>query len=112
MKRRYFTKNNKTFIECKDYHNTRVFEVVEEFPQGYIMWLVPYDYPDTGYIALAKPSNIDYNVVTDNLKCLYVGEELQKKLHKYGHNGNDIDATNFNDIVKQLKTIKDYGKEE
>ena len=39
--RRYFEKDGKKYIEIKSVGlPTRVFEVVEEFPQGYILWLV------------------------------------------------------------------------
>ena len=54
--RRYFEENGKKYIEVKRIGlPTRVFEIVEEFPQGYILWLVSKNYPDAGYIALAKP---------------------------------------------------------
>ena len=46
MERRYFTENGKTFIECKSYYHTDIFEVVDKFPQGYVLWRVPYDMPD------------------------------------------------------------------
>ena len=101
--RRYFEKDGKKYIEVKDYHNTRVFEVVEEFPQGYILWLVPKNYPDIGYIALAKPSHIPYNIIQDDLKCMFVGEDMWEKLHNYCHKGNEISATNFKSVYNSLK---------
>ena len=100
--RRYFEENGKKFIEVKDYHNTRTFEIVEEFPQGYILWLVPKNYPDAGYIALAKPSIIPYNIIQDDLKCMFVGEDMWKKLHDYCHKGNEINATNFKSVYNSL----------
>ena len=55
--RRYFEKDGKKYIEVKRIGlPTRVFEVVEEFPQGYMLWLVSKNYPDVGYIALGKLS--------------------------------------------------------
>lgn len=101
--RRYFEENGKKFIEVKDYYNTRVFEIVKEFPQGYILWLVPKNYPDTGYIALAKPSNIPHNIIQDDLKCMFVGEDMWEKLHNYCHKGNNISATNFKSVFNNLK---------
>ena len=100
--RRYFEENGKKFIEVKDYHNTRTFEIVEKFPQGYILWLVSKNYPDAGYIALAKPSNIPYNIIQDDLKCMFVGEDMWEKLHDYCHKGNEISATNFNSVFNSL----------
>lgn len=101
--RRYFEKDGKKYIEVKDYHTTRVFEVVEEFPQGYILWLVPKNYPDAGYIALAKPSHIPYNIIQDDLKCMFVGEDMWEKLHNYCHKGNEISATNFKSVFNSIK---------
>lgn len=102
--RRYFEENGKKFIEVKDYiGNTRVFEIVEEFPQGYILWLVPKTYPDVGYIALAKPSKFQYNIIQEDLKCMFVGEDMWEKLHNYCHKGNEINATNFKSVFNTLK---------
>ena len=101
--RQYFEENGKKYIEVKDYYNTRVFEVVEEFPQGYTLWLVPKNYPDVGYIALAKPSNIPYYISPKDLKCMFVGEEMWEKLHNYCENGNRIYATNFKSVFNSLK---------
>ena len=102
--RRYFEKDGKKYIEIKRIGlPTRVFEIVEEFPQGYILWLVSKNYPDAGYIALAKPSNVPYNIIQDELKCMFVGEEMWDKLHSYCHKGNEINATNFKSVYNSLK---------
>ena len=102
--RRYFEENGKKYIEVNSLGlPTRVFEVVDKFPQGYILWLVPKNYPDVGFIALAKPSNIPYNIIQDDLKCMFVGEDMWKKLHDYCHKGNVVDAANFNGVFNSLK---------
>lgn len=101
MKRRYFTENGKTFIECKSYYHTDIFEVVDEFPQGYVVWRVPYDMPDFGYIALAKPDSTPHHIIRKELKCLYVGEELERKLSDCSE--TCITALNFNEIIRKLK---------
>ena len=102
--RRYFEENGKKYIEVKSAGlPTRVFEIVEEFPQGYILWLVSKNYPDAGYIALAKPSNVPYNIIQDELKCMFIGEEMWDKLHSYCHKGNEINATNFKSVYNSLK---------
>lgn len=102
--RRYFEENGKRYIEVKRIGlPTRVFEIVEEFPQGYTLWLVSKNYPDVGYIALAKPSNIPYYIIQENLKCMFVGEEMWEKLHNYCENGNRIYATNFKSVYNSLK---------
>ncbi len=103
VKRTYIEENGKKYIKCEDYHNTRIFEIVEKFPNGYILWLVPKDYPDNGYIALAKPSDIPYNIIQEDLKCMFVGEEMWNKLHSYCHKGNEITSLNFNAIANELK---------
>ena len=101
--RRYFEKDGKKYIEVKRFGlPTRVFEIVEDFPQGYILWLVSKNYPDAGCIALAKPSNVPYNIIQDNLKCMFVGEEMWEKLHNYCHKGNEINATNFKSVFNSL----------
>lgn len=104
MTKRIYTENGKTFIECKDWHHTDVFEVVDKFPEGYIIWLIPLDKPGKGYIALAKPDSEPYHIIRENLKCMWVGEEMAEKLHYYNHymGGKAINALNFDDIVKKL----------
>lgn len=102
--RRYFEEDGKKYIEVKSFGlPTRVFEIVDKFPQGYILWLVTKNYPDVGFIALAKPSNIPHYIIQDDLKCMFVGEDMWEKLHDYCHNGNRIDATNFNSVFNSLK---------
>ena len=105
-KRTYFEENGKSFIKCEDYHNTRVFEIVDKFPDGYVLWLVSKGYPDKGYIALAKPSHIPYNIIQEDLKCMFVGEEMWGKLHKYAHKGNEVSSLNFNEVMMYLKEVK------
>lgn len=104
MTRRYFEKDGKKYIEVKsEFTKTRVFEIVNKFPQGYILWNVPFDYPDNGYIALARPSNIPYNVKTDDLKCMYVGEEMHEKIYNYSQRHNeDISCLNYDEIINYL----------
>lgn len=103
MTRRIYTENGKQFIECKDWHHTDVFEVVDKFPEGYIIWLIPLDKPGKGYIALAKPNVEPYHIIRSDLKCMWVGEELAEKLHYYCHRmtGN-VNSLNFDDIIKEL----------
>lgn len=102
--RQYFEKDGKKYIEVKRIGlPTRVFEIVDKFPNSYILWLVSKNYPDAGYIALAKPSNIPYNIIQEDLKCMFVGEEMWEKLHKYAHKGNEVSSLNYNDVVKHLE---------
>ena len=105
--RRYFEKDGKKYIEVKSVGlPTRVFEIVDKFPDGYLLWLVSKGYPDKGYIALAKPSHIPYNIIQEDLKCMFVGEEMWGKLHKYAHKGNEVSSLNFNEVMMYLKEVK------
>ena len=93
--------NGKNYIECKNYYYTDKFEVVNKFPQGYIIWLVG-DYPKLGYLALAKPKDSTH-IIRKDLKCIYVGEVLHKKINKLCHNGKKIDFVNFDEVCEELR---------
>lgn len=71
-------RNPKTHV-----HPTRIFEVVDEFPDGYIVWNIGRNnFKHKGYIPLCKDDN-NFQVDFDSLKAIYVGsEEVASKIAK------------------------------
>lgn len=60
-------------LPCKPVHE---FEVVNEWPAGYFVWLIGREnFPHPGYLPLATSDWKPYHVRTDNLKAYYVGDE-------------------------------------
>lgn len=88
------------------YFPTRKYEVVEEFPQDYIVWPIgrsnfQYEY----YIPLAKPVKSEYdfqaNIDPFSLKCIKVKSEtlalqILKEAVRKG-----VDRKRFGEIVNQ-----------
>ena len=98
-----FEKNGVKYITTEDYHNKHTFEVVNKFPNGYVVWAIGVENsPAEGYLPLARPTNIPYNIDTHTLKTLFVGKELHEKLMKRVHK-EQIDCLNFEDICKELQ---------
>lgn len=71
-------------LPCKPVHE---FEVVEEWPAGYFVWLIGREnFPHPGYLPLAQSDWKPYHVRTDSLKAFYVGDEdLCQYIFKAAH---------------------------
>ena len=86
----------------------REFEVVEEWPLGYFVWMIGrrnFQFP--GYLPLAQEASEPYHVRTDTLKALYVGDEgLCEYIATKGHY---INGYVTEDAFKKLK--KEYDQE-
>ena len=84
------------FID-KKWFRTDVFEIVDTFPDGYIVWPIGRDnFPHVGYIPLAKPAG-KFSVSTDGLKALKVeSEEVALHVLKMAIRGpEDITSENI-----------------
>lgn len=61
-------------IDVKRYR-TDEFDVVDEFPNGYVVWNIGRsNFQHPGYIPLAR-ADANYHVDLGSLKALYVGDE-------------------------------------
>lgn len=86
-----------------NYGRTDEFEVVTEWPWGYVLWNIGREnFQHPGYIPLAKPTTeSQYYIRLDRLKALYLGdEELCLRIIKEGHK-HWVDKDRFNEIMKE-----------
>lgn len=95
-------------------YRTDVFEVVDEFPAGYIIWNIGREnFNHECFIPLAQRVSNNkkgleyYHIKTDTLKALKVeSEELALFLMKYAHKVDSVNSSNFDQIVKEFKEGK------
>lgn len=93
---------------------TDVFQIVDKFPEGYIIWNIGrHNFEHECYIPLAQRVSNNkkeleyYHIKTDSLKALKVeSEELALFLMKYNHTGKTITSNNFDEVVKKFKEAK------
>ena len=94
----------KTLVS-KTMHNTHTFEVVEEFPAGYVVWNIGrHNFGFEGFLPLAKPvaGRFDFQRLIDpkTLKAIkVVNEDMALKIMKLSHY-SDIDKKEFDKIIK------------
>ena len=84
------------------YNRTDVFEIVTEFPDGYIVWPIGRrNFPFPGYIPLAKPSTQRYHVMFTELKTIKVDEGIADYILHLATRGimGDIDKAKFERII-------------
>ncbi len=67
------------------YGKEDVFEVVNEYPSGYVVWNIGRaNFPHECYVPLAKPKGDPYHIDPDSLKAIKVkDEETALKILKY-----------------------------
>lgn len=64
-----------TIINTDMWGQTREFEIIDTFPEGYVVWNIGREnFPYQGFIPLCNASP-DYEVDIDTLKALFVGDE-------------------------------------
>lgn len=81
----------------KNWYRTDVFEIVDTFPAGYVVWAIGRDnFPHEGYIPLAKSTG-KFTVSTDGLKALKMeSEEIALHVLKMAIQGpEDITCCNI-----------------
>lgn len=60
----------------KHWFRTDEFEIVTEWPLGYVVWAIGRkNFPHSGYLPLANEAQDKYHIRLDTLKALYVGDE-------------------------------------
>lgn len=93
----------------KKWFRTDVYDIVDQFPEGYIVWNIGrqnFNHPE--YIPLALPDpEQEFHVLTKGLKALKVeSEELAKFIMDKAIKGvHDPNKTWFDEIVKKFKII-------
>lgn len=91
-------------IVDKHWFRTDEFEVVTEWPRGYIVWAIGREnFQHPGYLPLAQIAEEKYHIRTDTLKALYVGDEALclAALDKAVKNG--CDEAGFRRLQKKAK---------
>ena len=66
-----------TIVDKSYWGRTDTFEVVNEFPAGYIVWNIGrHNFPHPGFVPLAKPDpNQKYHILLHGLKALRCKDE-------------------------------------
>ena len=76
-----------TALITEDYYHKDEFEIVEEFPQGYVVWNIGREnFPFPGYLPLAKPLP-NYHIERSSLKTVKVDEALADVILKHASIG-------------------------
>ena len=108
------------FIDTTHDHRD-VFEIVDEFPFGYIVWPIGREnFQHPGYIPVARPGRLPYHINRKDLKavkCADEGEALY--ILKYaslgGYGADEMNKTVFDRIVKEyreMETVADLTADE
>lgn len=90
------------------FHNERKYELVEEFPEGYLVWNVGTEYAPIDYIPLCKPRKDQPQFIESyTLKALYVGgvyggNAIWCKIMKSAER-EEIDKDKFNELYLKFK---------
>lgn len=91
----------KKYITDECYGRKDIFEVVDEYPNGYVVWAIGrHNFQHPGYVPLAKEIKGTYNVDTTSLKTIKVDERvaliiLREAVRK------GVDEKRFKKIIKQ-----------
>ena len=99
-------RNSNVIVDVSRHGRTDVFEIVSEFPKGYVLWSIGRDnFRHECYIPLARPAQQPFHVRLDSLKALKVESEelalyLMKKVHKLKVG---VNADNFQKLVDEFK---------
>lgn len=57
-------------LVTENYNRKDIFEIVDEYPHGYIVWPIGRrNFPFTGYVPLAKPTDEPYHIDINTLKA-------------------------------------------
>lgn len=92
----------------RNYGRTDVFEIVTEFPNGYVLWNIGRaNFPHPGFIPLARPKPENkYYIRLDTLKALRLDDEdLCLHLMREGHR-RWMDAPTFFEVVADWESKK------
>lgn len=93
-----------TALIKEDYWHRDEFEIVKEFPNGYIVWNIGREnFPFPGYLPLARPDDRPYCIKRDKLKTIKIDERTADEILKAASRGTygRIDKFTFEDILKQ-----------
>lgn len=88
------------------FRRTDVFEIVNEFPNGYIVWCIGRDnFPYEGYIPLAKSTSVPYHIDLMQLKALKLEDDrLANDVISLAHR-QEVNCLNFDEIITCLKRM-------
>lgn len=93
-----------TSLITEDYWHRDEFEIVNEFPNGYIVWNIGREnFPFPGYLPLARPDDRPHYIKRKQLKTVKLDEDLADKILKEASRGTygTIDKFTFEEILRQ-----------
>lgn len=86
---------------------TDVFEIVDKFPNGYVVWPIGRaNFPYEGFIPLARPTDVPYHIDMNSLKALRVDEPIASDILKEVHY-REVNSMTFDDVVSSLMSFYD-----
>ena len=89
-------------LVTNNYNRKDVFEIVEKFPNGYVVWNIGRrNFPFKGYIPLAKPTIVPYNIDLHSLKTIKVDDDVADSILKKA-DYKKIDKEEFQRIMLSL----------
>ena len=89
-----------TFFEDKKYYGrTDVYEIVDEYPKGYIVWNIGrHNFPHESYVPLAKPLE-DCHINPTTLKAIKVKDEETALLILKEASRRGVDEKRFKELA-------------
>ena len=90
-------------IEQKVNERYDIYDIVDEFPTGYIVWNIGrHNFPYPGYIPLAKPTDVPFHIDLHSLKAIRTDEALADYILKEAGR-HRIDKDGFHDILSKYE---------
>ena len=89
-------------LVTENYTLKDIFEIVDEYPHGYIVWPIGRrNFPFTGYVPLAKPTDEPYHIDINTLKAIKVNDNVADHiLNEASFRG--VDKAKFHHIVSSF----------
>ena len=89
-------------VVTENYNRKDIFEIVDEYPHGYIVWPIGRrNFPFTGYVPLAKPTDEPYHIDINTLKAIKVNDNVADHiLNEASFRG--VDKAKFHHIVSSF----------
>ncbi len=93
--------------------NNDVFEIVEDFPLGYIVWPIGRaNFPHPGYIPVARPDRSQaFHILRDDLKAVKCADEdealyILKYASMGGYGAQEMDKAVFSRLVQEWREME------
>lgn len=85
----------------------RTYEVVDEYPQGYVVWRIGRkNFKHECYIPLARPASEPFHIDPESLKALKLESEELALYVMETASKTDVNHFNFSDVIRRFKNAK------